>query len=92
MFYSIHFLQTSASDINELLVSDVKKKIGVTDFVSEVKLNKDEQTTGIVVIFRTSESVGLIIPNVANNFTKRNLSRCILNCRIDKRRAKKKGM
>ena len=36
MFYSINFLQTSIADRRELLVSEMKK-IGVTDFVSEIK-------------------------------------------------------
>ena len=36
MFYLIAFLQTSSAD-DELLVSEVKKKTGVTDFISEIK-------------------------------------------------------
>ena len=32
MFYQTYFLQ-----LNELLVSGMKKKLGVTDFVSEIK-------------------------------------------------------
>ena len=36
MVYSIDSLQTSTADSNEVFVSEIKKTLGVTDFVLEI--------------------------------------------------------
>ena len=38
VFQSIDFLKFLLESDNELLVSEMQKKLGVTDFVSEIKL------------------------------------------------------
>ena len=62
-----------------------------TDFVSEIK-RQSTDTKFILVTFCISESVALVMPSVANDFTKPNPSRGILNRCPDKRRAKENGI